>query len=188
MGDVGSIIDGLGEAEPRQFADSMAAGLALAAVIAGLAYLFGARQRALVRSPLLTGATAILVAGLALPAMLSAGSHAHAGGGDESAAGHHAGGTTAAVNEPPASAVPPKAFDPLLPIDLGGVPDVTPEQQARAENLLAITLIELPQFSDPATIEKMGFVSIGDGGTGSEHYLNAANTLPPQYGTPTHPG
>lgn len=71
-----------------------------------------------------------------------------------------------------AAAVAPVPYDPTLPIDLGGVPGVTPQQQARAENLVAITLIELPQFADPAYAESVGFRSIGDGFTGHEHYIN----------------
>ncbi len=67
-----------------------------------------------------------------------------------------------------AAAVP---YDPALPIDLGGVPGVTPEQQAFAENLVADTLRNLPQWSDPAVAEAAGFHSIRDGGTGHEHYI-----------------
>ena len=79
--------------------------------------------------------------------------------------------TTAAPHEHTA-AVAPVPYDPTQPIDLGGVAGVTPEQQARAENLVAITLIELPQFADPAYAETQGFRSIGDGLTGHEHYIN----------------
>ena len=35
---------------------------------------------------------------------------------------------------------PPEPYDPTQPIDLGGTPGVTPEQQAAAENLVAVTL------------------------------------------------
>jgi hypothetical protein len=71
--------------------------------------------------------------------------------------------------------VPAKAYDPALPIDLGGVDGVTPQQQAAAENLLAVTIVRLPQFEDVTVAESMGFVSIGDGFLGHEHYLNPAN-------------
>ena len=70
------------------------------------------------------------------------------------------------------AAVATKPYDPTLPIDLGGVPGVTPQEQARAENLVAITLIRLPQFADPAAAEAAGFHSIQDGFTGFEHYIN----------------
>jgi hypothetical protein len=68
--------------------------------------------------------------------------------------------------------VPPTPYDPALPIDLGGVDGVTLEQQAFAENLVAVTLRYLPQWADPAVAEAAGFRSIGDGGTGHEHYIN----------------
>ena len=70
--------------------------------------------------------------------------------------------------------VPPKKYDPTLPIDLGGVEGVTPEQQARAENLIAITLLRLPQCADYKVAEAAGFRSIGDAATGDEHFINIA--------------
>ena len=79
--------------------------------------------------------------------------------------------TTVHDHSAAAQAVAPVPYDPTKPIDLGGVPGVTPEQQARAENLVAITLIRLPQWSDPAVAEAAGFHSIGDGPTGHEHYV-----------------
>ncbi|MFP5489810.1 MAG: hypothetical protein ACLGHQ_16070, partial [Acidimicrobiia bacterium] len=62
-------------------------------------------------------------------------------------------------------------YDPALPIDLGGVSGVTPEQQAFAENLVAVTLRYLPQWADLDAVEAAGFRSIGDGATGHEHYI-----------------
>jgi hypothetical protein len=172
-----SFIDGLEAKESAQFADSLAAGLAVAAVLAAAAYLIGVGAVSLTRSPLLTGTAAVLVAAMAVPGMVSAGSHSHAGGHDEGGAAHgHGDGEEAAAHEDtPASALPAKPYDPTLPLDLGGVEGVTPQQQAAAENLLAITIIELPQFSDPAYAESVGFVSIGDGALGHEHYLNRDN-------------
>jgi hypothetical protein len=120
----------------------------------------------------------VSVAGLAVPGMLAAGGHSHAAGAhDDSAAGgaHAHGATEAGSGAEVASAVPAKPYDPMMPLDLGGVDGVTPQQQAAAENLLARTIVELPQFSDPAAIEAMGFQSIGDGALGHEHYINAAN-------------
>lgn len=167
-----SFIDGLDVKEPIQTADGLAAGLAAVALFATLAALFRLGDRRLSTSPLLTGGTAVLVAALAVPGMLAAGTHTHAH--DEAEHSHEAGAATDRVEEV-ASVVPPKPYDPTLPIDLGGVEGVTPQQQARAENLLAITILRLPQFADPATAEAMGFVSIGDGFLGTEHYLSAAN-------------
>jgi hypothetical protein len=63
------------------------------------------------------------------------------------------------------------AYDPTMPIDLGGVEGVTPQQQAFAENLVAATVRDLPQWSDLEVVEAAGFRSIGDAATGHEHYL-----------------
>jgi hypothetical protein len=164
-----SFVDGLDTVESPQMADSLAVGLALVAVVGVCAELLSIGSFALKRSPVLTGTTAVLVAALAVPGMLAAGSHDHSHG--EGAAAHSHGGTEAPV----ASVVPPHPFDPALPIDLGGVPGVTPQQQAAAENLLAVTITRLPQFSDFSVAETKGFVSIGDGFLGHEHYLNIAN-------------
>jgi hypothetical protein len=66
----------------------------------------------------------------------------------------------------------PVPYDPSLPIDLSGTPGVTPEQQAQAENIIAVTLAGLPQWADPAVAEAAGYHSIGDALTGMEHYVN----------------
>ncbi len=71
----------------------------------------------------------------------------------------------------PAGASEPKPYDPALPIDLSGTPGVTPEQQAAAENLIAVTVVRLPQWSDYRDAEAAGFHSIGDAGTGHEHFV-----------------
>jgi hypothetical protein len=65
----------------------------------------------------------------------------------------------------------PKPYDPSLPIDLSGTPGVTPQQQAAAENLIAVTLVRLPKWSDYRDAEAAGFRSIGDAGTGHEHFI-----------------
>jgi hypothetical protein len=189
-----SFIDGFEESEAVQTADGLAAGLASVAVLATVAQLIGLGRLALARSPLVTGGAAVLVAALALPGMVSAGTHAHASGDDHgheaTGAAHDDGASHADDPGAPvetASAVPPKPFDPALPIDLGGVEGVSLEEQARAENLLAATLLTLPQFSDPAAVEAMGFVSIGDGGLGHEHYLNRANMNDDRILDPSYP-
>ena len=182
-----SFIDGLEQSEAVQTADALAAGLAIVAVLAIAAQLLGIGRSALPRSPLLTGGAAVLVAALAVPGMLSAGDHAHASDDDH---GHAAAAAPAAhehadAEEP--SAVPPRPFDPALPIDLGGVEGVSLQEQARAENLLAITLLRLPQFADPEAVEAMGFVSIGDGFLGHEHYLSRANMTDDRILDPDYP-
>jgi hypothetical protein len=108
------------------------------------------------------------------------------GGSHDNSSGTHA--TTGAHDQShsESAVVPPKPYDPSLPIDLGGVPGVTPQQQARAENLIAITLADLPRFADYHTAEAAGYRSIGDAVTGDEHFINVAyfddgRILDPEY-------
>jgi len=140
-------IDGLSEKEPIQLADGLCALLAGVTMLAASAAL-------LVRRHALPRAAVVL---LSLAALLSASL------GTVRALDHQHPGAVSVAE--PAPAVPPHPFDPALPIDLGGVPGVTPQEQARAENLLADTLLHLPQWSDPALDEANGFFSIHDGVT-----------------------
>jgi hypothetical protein len=169
-----SFIDGLEDKEGAQFADTLCAALAGVAALAALATalgLFGLARRA--PRPSFVGLAAVAAVAISVPGMVATGSHSHAegeghghGAAEEAADGHgHADGAEHA------STVPPKPFDPNLPIDLGGVEGVTPEQQARAENMLAENLLRLPQWADPATAEAAGYRSIGDALTGDEHYI-----------------
>jgi len=96
---------------------------------------------------------------------------AHADSAGTGAAGDDASAEEHADHGVPA-AVAPVPYDPAMPIDLGGVEGVTPQQQARAENLIAITLARLPQFADVSTLEAKGYNSIQDASTGHEHYIN----------------
>ena len=189
-----SFVDGLEQIEPVQFADGVAAALAAVAVIAGVvALISGLRSIHVWHSTL--AMSALLTALVAVPGMVSAGSHSHATGhahGTAAAASgghtHAAAGAGGTAGHAHASAVvPPKPYDPTKPIDLGGVPGVTLQQQARAENLIAITLIRLPQFANPATAEAAGFRSIGDSFTGDEHYINQSYFHDGRILDPDHP-
>jgi hypothetical protein len=62
-------------------------------------------------------------------------------------------------------------FDPSLPIDLSGTPGVSLEQQAWAENLVAATLRDLPQWADYRVAEAAGLRTSGDAFTGFEHFV-----------------
>lgn len=88
---------------------------------------------------------------------------------DEHATGEHADGDHGDGGH----AATPAPYDPALPIDLGGIEGVTPQQQAMAENIVAVTVMRLGQWSDPAVAEAAGFRSIGDGFLGHEHFVNA---------------
>ena len=192
-------VAGLDQAEDIQRADGAAALLAALALVGCGRALVGAllagslgpaptRTRRLAPAPgLLHGVAAVVTAAVSVAAMVAAGSHSHAGGHGEEAAGHshggtgteaaahaHADGAEHADGEEHAApvALPARPYDPTLPIDFSGVDGVSPEQQAAAENLVSITLIELPQFADATVAESQGWHSIGDGFTGHEHLIN----------------
>ena len=166
---------GLEHPERPQFADTVCATLgAIALVLAVTVLLRGARQAPRVGLV----APGALVGVVSVAAMLTGATHVHS----HDAAGHlH--DETAAAATPGADAghvyavdtsTWPRPFDPTQPIDFAGVPGVTPEQQARAETLVASTLRDLPQFADVTKIGALGFTSIGDAASGFEHYINLA--------------
>jgi len=68
--------------------------------------------------------------------------------------------------------VPPRPYDGTLPVDLGGVPGVTAEQQAWAEGLVTATIQQLPRFRTTQEAYAAGYRSIGDAPTGYEHWIN----------------
>ncbi len=134
------------------------------------------------------GASALAVTALVSVSMVPSVSGHPAGGHDDGTSTSEATGVTVVHNHGAAStgttaghsateghtasvAVP---YDPALPIDLGGTKGVTPKQQAEAENIIANTLLGLPQWADQAVAEAAGFRSIGDGVTGTEHLVNQA--------------
>jgi hypothetical protein len=151
-------VQGLEVSERPQFADTVCAALgAIALVLAVIVLLRGARQAPRVGLV----APGALIGVISVAAMLTGATHVHSH--DE--AGHvHAGEMS----------MWPRPFDPTQPIDFGGVPGVTPEQQARAETLVASTLQDLPQFADVTKVGALGFTSIGDADSGFEHYINSA--------------
>jgi hypothetical protein len=158
-------IDGLEVPEEVQFADALCAALAFYSTLEAGAFAF--RPRAHHARPWLANFSAGLLVAAALPGMVQAGNHVH----------DHSHSAVVVVDgkatlTTAAAAVPGKPYDPTKPLDFGGTPGVSEEQQARAENLVAITMIRLPQWSDPAVAEAAGFKTIGDGATGDEHLIN----------------
>ena len=65
----------------------------------------------------------------------------------------------------------PRPYDPAKPIDFSGIGGVTPEQVARATTLIQSAQRDLPKYAKVSDAEKNGYVSIGDGVTGFEHYM-----------------
>jgi hypothetical protein len=168
-----SFVTGLDTKESVQFADGLAAALAAVAVVGALAALLGRVSFATGAHPALVGVAGVAVIALAIPGMVRTGSHSHAGGHDhaETAGGHADGHDHGTASADQAAVVQPEPYDATLPVDLSGVPGVTAEQQAEAEELVTISLEKLPQFSDIPTIEAMGYRSIGDSATGNEHFM-----------------
>lgn len=173
-------VDGLRAAEPVQLADAAAAALALAAGLLATLALRTPSPTAGLRLPLWPAAVAVTA--VAALAASTVGSHGHAGGSEHEtvlAAGglahvgdeHSASAPHADDDKPHAEPVP---YDPAMPIDLSGTPGVTPTQQAEAENLVAVTLLRLPQWADAGVAEAAGFRTIGDAFTGHEHLINDA--------------
>jgi len=179
---------GLNAPERPQFADTVCAVLsAIALVLAVIVLLRGAR-----RAPRIgLVAPGALVGVVSVAAMLATATHAHSHGEpghlhDETAAAATAGGDAGHVYAVDPSKWP-RPFDPTQPIDFGGVPGVTPEQQARAEKLVTSTLQDLPQFADVTKVGDTGFMSIGDTNTGFEHYINFTYILDDAFLDPKKP-
>jgi hypothetical protein len=177
-----SFVDGLEESEGVQFADATAAGLAAIAVVGAVLALLPAASWARRPRAGLAGAAGVAALALAVPAMVLTGSHSHGAGGhadDGHADGGHAAGDHAAGDHGAEQAIAPEPYDATIPVNLGGVEGVTPEQQQRAEELVEINLERLPQFAaegpnqaDAARLNELGYYSIGDAGTGFEHWVN----------------
>ena len=186
-----SWINGLEQSEAPQFADTVCA--VLGAVAAGAAVVtLRARTDRTSRavSPRLA-LPAIGLGAITVVAMMAGATHTHsaAAGPDHSHAEapedpgatttphtHGDAPETTVAHDHDAAGEPepaPVAYDPTKPIDLSGVDGVTPAQQAFAENLVAVNVVRLPQWADPADAEAAGFHPIGDGdGGGEEHYVN----------------
>jgi hypothetical protein len=183
-------VEGLEEAEDVQFADTVAVSLAAVAVVAGVLALTARVSWAGRPRPGLAGVAAIAALGLAGPAMVLTGDHSHAAGGhDDGMAGMDHG-----HGDMQAASVAPKPYDATLPVDLGGVEGVTPEQQTSAEALATRTIERLPQFAadgpneaDQERLNALGYYSIGDGGTGTEHWVNWESINDEHILDPDHP-
>ena len=186
-----SWIEGLEQSEAPQFVDTVCAALGALAVGAAIVTLRGGAGRTMRATSTRLGLMAVGLGAITVAAMMAGATHAHSSDaghdhGHADAADDQGATTTAHVHDDapettvahahdgagghdPASV----AYDPTKPIDLSGVDGVTPEQQAFAENLVAVNVVRLPQWADPAVAEAAGFHSIGDAesGDGVEHYV-----------------
>ena len=169
-----SFVKGLDVAEGARFADTTAFVLAVISVIGALTAITFWRDIAEWFGGLAFGTVALVTAVITTFAMVAASNHTHAGGHTHSDGELAAHTHTDANGQVQTVVVPPHPYDPDKPIDLSGVPGVTLKQQAQAETIIADTILRLPKFADYKEDEKKGFVSIGDGVTGVEHFINVS--------------
>jgi hypothetical protein len=141
-------IDGLEVAESPGFADGVAAALAAVAVLGAVAYLIAPSR---LRLPMLAGPfpAAAVTGTLVVAAIVAATGDTHAHSDDQ-----------------------PVPYDGTLPVDLSGVPGVTPEQEAEAEALVTANIQALPRFAEPDAAYAAGYRSVDDSDTGVEHFIN----------------
>ncbi len=173
--------DGLSAAESPQLLDTVCAVLGALAIAGAVLALV----RPAATLPTTSTATAAGLAGaLAVAAMLGGAGHVHSHG----AGGHsHAAGEEHTGHDHDTGAAWPRPWDPANPIDVSGVPGVTPAQEQRAAELIRTTLDTLPAFADVSTIGALGFRSIGDASTGHEHYINTAYIRDDRFLDPAYP-
>jgi hypothetical protein len=181
-------IEGLEQSEAPRFADTVCAALGVLAMGAAVVTVRGGKGWA--TTPPRLGLPAVGLGAVTVVAMMSGATHAHgtdAGHDDSHAEATDDHGATTTSHSHDDAPVPTLAdhdeagdhdpatvaYDPARPIDLSGVDGVTPEQQAFAENLVAVNIVRLPQWEDPAVAEAAGFHSIGDAESdeGVEHYV-----------------
>ncbi len=205
-------IDGLEEPHGIQWADGLSALLAFVAFLVAARWLLTEGEEPIGSRVGGDGMLYRLGAGVVVAVLALGGASQTAGHGGhghgESADGHdHGDGPVGSGHAHAPAVVPPVAYDPeaatsttqVVPgegttppvagakrVDLSGVPGVSAEQQARAEELVEVTLDKLPQFADVDSLEELGFFSIGDGFTGHEHfinwnYINDDHVLDPDY-------
>ena len=165
-----SFIEGMdANMEPAR-ADTLAALFAAVAVIGGILAVYRPRLGSR-HGTLFIAVAGVASLALGVNGMDAAASPDHHHG--EAAAGHtHDAEEVATATGDHGHEAVAQPYDPALPIDLSGTPGVTPAQQAAAENIISATLLALPHWADFRTAVAEGFRSIGDGATGSEHFVN----------------
>jgi hypothetical protein len=65
----------------------------------------------------------------------------------------------------------PRPYDPANPIDFSGIGGVTTEQAARATTLIQSAQRDLSKYAKTSAATADGYLSIGDGLTGFEHFI-----------------
>ena len=169
-----SFVDGLEEAQDIGLADASAASFGALAAISAVVAVLSVGQRRVAPRAMLAALGAVALLG-AVPAMATP--HEHTEATDLAAGGtvsHGHGGESVASTDP----------NLVLGVKLPQVDGVTQDQKVAAATLIKDTRAALTKFTDTAAAERAGFISIGDGRTGFEHFVNRtflanANTLDP---------
>ena len=209
-----SWIDGLEIRENPQVADTACAVLGAIAAAAALGVMLLGRESRPESGATRLRLPAVGIAAVTALAMWNGAGHVHShSSADHSASGAHSHGTNDASATHDDSAAHtdaghtdaahtdtadpshthavvanwPRAFDPSQGIDISGVEGVTPEQEARARQLIEDSLRDLPHWSDVNTAIAEGWFSIGDKVTGFEHYINRSLIEDNKYLDPTAP-
>ncbi len=188
-----SFVDGLDGEQTLGLQDGLAVGLEVVALAAAGLVVLRPAVGAIARPVLPVLAAVMLVA--AVPAMTT--QHDHSGGdhgdadGELVAAGdgHGDGHTDHDADQPAAGddEIVAAAADVPYPAEFVSFLDTaaTPEQRTRAEELLVETTEAMKAFPDEAALQAAGYISIGDGATGWEHYINVGLIADPAYLDPS---
>jgi hypothetical protein len=153
-------VNGLQAPESPGFADSVAAAFGAFAAVAATISLDRALRVAPQVGRWLTRAAAIGTVALVVPGMVVTARQTY---------------TVPVAHDHSADAsgtIPPIPYTGKLPVDLSGVPGVSAKDVADAEALVTQVILTLPKFADIPTDQAMGYHSIGDAGTGYEHFVN----------------
>lgn len=168
-------IDGLGAPEALQWADVVAALLALvAAAVTGRLLLAGEVARA--PSARRLGGVAAAVLSIALLGAVTSPGHQHDHSHGDGPIGHaHA-----------ARVVPPVTYDPGA-IDLSGVPGVTLGERTRAERLVREAVAAAPRWTDRRRAADEGFLPADLGAEGVEQVIRWEALTDEHVADPEHP-
>ncbi len=200
-----SAVEGLEAGQAIGFQDALAAGLAAVAAVAALTSLTAVEPSRVLGRAVPVLAAAVLVA--AVPAMATPhdhGTHDHddvAGDGELAAADDPAPGDTDAHDDSHDDDAHDDdahddshddddshhdddvAVDEDLPYPASFASFLdeaeTPKARQRAEELIVGTTEAMQAFPDEAAVQAAGFTSIGDGGTGWEHYIHVERIMNP---------
>lgn len=150
------IIDGLAERQEPGAQDGITAGLEVAALLASVALTVRPLTSRSRRASLPALAAAVLLVA-AVPGMAAPHEHSEVGSDAEDVAAGHEHDDSHSHEDS---------------IALPAVTGISAEQQERARDLIRRTRAGLARYSDPAAAQAAGFISIGDGFTGFEHYVH----------------